>query len=168
MKKKKIKLSDFRLKEEIIEEAEENEWVVEVKLPEFKPLFLWMEEKDIYHIVYDSDHIDGFDNGWNKIYEEYKSDRTLWKHNIRGSPVYCENSRGKIKERKHHNDDDEVFFTDSFGYKRIQEWNRDWLVYRADSNRERMQMIDGTKVEYRDLKYYIDWEEADLVIRSKT
>jgi len=46
---KKIKLSDFKLKE--VEE------VKKVKKKKFKPLFLGMKEKDIDEIKYNEDHI---------------------------------------------------------------------------------------------------------------
>jgi len=136
-------------------------------IEKFVPTFLWMKEKDIHEIRYCEDYIIWLDERWNLIYSESKHKRKIWKHDIQGLPVYSEDSRGNTEEREHNQDGNEIFFKDRNGYKRIQEYKNYKIVYRADTNGDRMQMVDGQEVEYRDWKFYIDWAEADIVIRNK-
>ena len=46
----------------------------------------------------------------------------------------------------------------------ISWYNKDWLpTYYEDSNKFWWKKEDWKKIEYIDWKYYIDWEEAELI-----
>ena len=46
----------------------------------------------------------------------------------------------------------------------ISWYNKDWLqTYYEDSDRDWLKREDWKEIEYIDWKYYIDWEEAELI-----
>ena len=126
-------------------------WLKDLKLkeevvekPKRKPLFLWMKEKDIYRIEYFDGCIYWYNKDWLKKY--YEDSDGYW-------------SKTKYKDWK------ETYFEDSNKFWSKRKYKH-WLqVSYEDSNGYLWKVEEWKKIEYKNWKYYIDWEEAELIHR---
>ena len=167
----KISLKDLKIKEKE---------VVNKRVP----LFLWMKEKDIYGIEYFDGCIYWYNKDWLKKYYE-DSDGYWSKRKYKDwLETYFENSKG-VWWKKEYKDWLETYFEDSNGFwikRKYKDWleisyensngdwsetkYKDWLeISYEDSNGYLWKVEEWKKIEYKNWKYYIDWEEAELIHR---